>query len=68
VHHRAEKHGLHEQGAYEKNADIDYEEKGTRGSSTDQEPEVEKSKWSPSVLYRRFRLPVHIFIGCFFTG
>ena len=69
VHHRAEKHGLHEQNAYEKNADIDYEEKGTRGSSTDQEPEVEKkSKWSPSVLYRRFRLPVHIFIGCLFTG
>jgi CNT family concentrative nucleoside transporter len=71
LHHRVpEKHGLHDHpGAYEKNADIDLEEKGTRGSSTDPEPEVEKkSKWSLSVLYKRFRLPVHIFIGAFFTG
>jgi CNT family concentrative nucleoside transporter len=70
LHHRLpEKHALHSHGEYEKNADIDYEEKGTRGSSTDPEPEVEKkSKWSLSVLYRRFRLPVHIFIGAFFTG
>ncbi|KAF9691988.1 hypothetical protein EKO04_010122 [Ascochyta lentis] len=63
-----EKHGLHAHGEYEKNADVDFEEKGTR-SSTDPEIEVEKkSKWSPSVLYRRFRLPVHILIGAFFTG
>ncbi|KAF1356106.1 hypothetical protein EJ07DRAFT_130387 [Lizonia empirigonia] len=69
LHHRLpEKHGLHGHGEYEKNADIDFEEKGTR-SSTDPEADVEKkSKWSPSVLYRRFRLPVHILIGAFFTG
>ncbi|KAJ8113157.1 hypothetical protein OPT61_g4656 [Boeremia exigua] len=68
LHHRVpEKHGLHE-GAYEKNADIDFEEKGTRGSSTDPEPEVEKSKWSLSVLYKRYRPFVHIFIGALFTG
>lgn len=70
LHHRLpEKHGLHSHGDYEKNADIDFEEKGTR-SSTDPEPEVEKkkSKWSPSVLYRRFRLPVHILVGALFTG
>ncbi|KAF3002501.1 hypothetical protein E8E13_006235 [Curvularia kusanoi] len=66
VHHRSEKHY---QGTYEKNADIDYEEKGTRGSSTDPEGEVEKkSKWSLGAIYRRFRLPIHIFIGAFFTG
>lgn len=70
LHHRVpEKHGLHEQGAYEKNADIDYEEKGTRGSSTDPEPEVkEKSKWSMGSLYRRFRWAVHLFIAALFTG
>jgi CNT family concentrative nucleoside transporter len=46
----------------------DYEEKGTR-SSSDPEAEVEKKAWySPSVLYRKYRLPVHIFIGMFFTG
>lgn len=46
----------------------DYEEKGTR-SSSDPEGEVEKKNWySPSVLYRKYRLPVHIFIGMFFTG
>ncbi|KZM22146.1 nucleoside:sodium symporter [Ascochyta rabiei] len=69
LHHRLpEKHGLHAQADYEKNADVDFEEKGTR-SSTDPEGEVEKkSKWSLSVLYRRFRLPVHILIGAFFTG
>lgn len=45
-----------------------YEEKATR-SSSDPESEVEKKKWySPSVLYRKFRLPIHIWMGCFFTG
>jgi CNT family concentrative nucleoside transporter len=70
LHHRLpEKHGLHEQGAYEKNADVDYEEKGTRGSSTDPEAEVEtKSKWSVGALYRRFRWAVHIFLAALFTG
>lgn len=55
--------------ANEKNAGFaDYEEKGTR-SSSDPEAEVEKKKWySPSVLYRKYRLPIHIFIGMFFTG
>jgi CNT family concentrative nucleoside transporter len=48
--------------------DADYEEKGTR-SSSDPEHEVEKKKWySPSVLYRKYRLPVHILIAAFFTG
>jgi CNT family concentrative nucleoside transporter len=48
--------------------DADYEDKGTR-SSSDPEAEVEKKPWySPSVLYRKYRLPVHIFIGMFFTG
>ena len=45
----------------------EYDDKGTR-SSADAEPEEEKKWHSASVLYRRFRLPVHIFIGLFFTG
>jgi CNT family concentrative nucleoside transporter len=46
----------------------DYEEKGTR-SPSDPETEIEKKSWySPSVLYRKYRLPVHIFIGALFTG
>jgi CNT family concentrative nucleoside transporter len=48
----------------------DYEEKGTR-SSSDPEAEVEgpRKKWySPSVLYRKYRLPIHIFIAALFTG
>ncbi|KAL6706410.1 hypothetical protein ACN47E_005516 [Coniothyrium glycines] len=66
VHHRHiadEKHDLEKASGY------DYEvEKATR-SSSDPELEAEKkSRWSISVLYRRFRLPVHIFIGCLFTG
>jgi CNT family concentrative nucleoside transporter len=48
----------------------DYEEKGTRSASDPEaEVEVEKKAWySPSVLYRKYRLPIHIFIGMFFTG
>ena len=71
LHHRVpEKNGLHhEQGTYEKNADIDYEEKGTRGSSTDPEAEVEKkSKWSVGALYRQYRWVVHLFLAALFTG
>lgn len=68
LHHRHldEKHSEHD---IEKAGGYDYEvDKGTR-SSSDPEPEPEKKKWySPSVLYRRFRLPVHIFIGAHFTG
>jgi CNT family concentrative nucleoside transporter len=66
VHHRHtsdEKHDLEKAGGY------DYEvEKATR-SSSDPEMEAEKKPWhSPSVLYRKYRLPVHIFIGALFTG
>jgi CNT family concentrative nucleoside transporter len=47
----------------------DYDEKAVTRSSSDREPEVVKKPWySPSVLYRKFRLPIHIFIGMFFTG
>jgi CNT family concentrative nucleoside transporter len=60
--------GAHAAHDIEKSGGMDYEEKGTR-SSSDPEAEVEKKKWySPSVLYRRYRLPVHIFIGALFTG
>jgi CNT family concentrative nucleoside transporter len=68
LHHRhpADMHAGHD---IEKNGGFsDYEEKGTRRSS-DPEAEVERKKWySPSVLYRKYRLPVHIFLGMFFTG
>ena len=65
-HNADEKHGQHD---IEKAGGYDYEiEKATRASS-DPEPEAEKKKWySPSVLYRKYRLPVHIFIGALFTG
>ncbi|KAH8723196.1 Na+ dependent nucleoside transporter C-terminus-domain-containing protein [Phaeosphaeriaceae sp. PMI808] len=46
----------------------EYDDKGTR-SSAEAEPEEKKKKWYyPSVFYRRFRLPIHIFIGMHFTG
>ncbi|CAO2657992.1 Nn.00g072520.m01.CDS01 [Neocucurbitaria sp. VM-36] len=68
LHHRHldEKHVEHDM---EKSGGYDYEvEKGTH-SSADPEPEVQKkNRYSLSVLYRRFRLPVHIFIGALFTG
>ena len=68
LHHRHldEKHAERD---IEKSGGYDYEvEKGTH-SSADPEPEVEKkSPYSISVLYRRFRLPVHIFLGALFTG
>ncbi|RAR10238.1 h+ nucleoside cotransporter [Stemphylium lycopersici] len=54
----------------EKAGGYDYEvEKATR-SSSDPEMEAEKRKpwYAPSMLYRKFRLPVHILIGAFFTG
>ena len=68
VHHQHrhvdEKRDIEKAGGYESEV-----EKATRSSS---DPEVEtgktKSKWSFSSLYRRFRLPVHIFLGMLFTG
>jgi CNT family concentrative nucleoside transporter len=60
-----EKHDLEKAGGY------DYEiENGTPRSSTDPELEAEKKKpwWHPSVIYRKYRLPIHILIGMFFTG
>jgi CNT family concentrative nucleoside transporter len=65
---------LQHRGAYppqdvEKSGGLDYEEKGTRSSSDPEAEDVEKKKWySPSVLYRRYRLPAHILIGALFTG
>jgi CNT family concentrative nucleoside transporter len=64
--HHADVHANHD---LEKSGGFaDYEEKATR-SSSDPEAEVERKPWySPSVLYRKYRLPVHIFMGMFFTG
>jgi CNT family concentrative nucleoside transporter len=64
VQHRHVGHDIEKTGGF-----ADYEEKGTRSSSNEPEGEYEKKAWySPSVLYRKYRLPVHIFIGCLFTG
>jgi len=52
----------------EKTGGIAYDDKGTGSASTPETEDEKKAWYSPSVLYRRFRLPVHIFIGCFFTG
>lgn len=61
-HHADEKHDLEKAGGY------DYEiEKPTRTSSDPEEPE-KKPWYSPSVLYRKYRLIVHIFLGALFTG
>jgi len=58
-----EKHDIEKAGGY------DYEVEKTTRSSTDPEPEPEKKAWySPSVLYRRYRPFVHLFIACLFTG
>lgn len=59
----------HQLGA--KAAGYDYElEKGTRSSSDPDLIEgVQRKPWySPSSLYRKYRLPVHMFIGSLFTG
>lgn len=70
LHHRHpldEKHAEHD---IEKAGGYDYEvDKATR-SSSDPVAEAEKKKWysSFSAFYRAFRLPIHIFIGAFFTG
>jgi CNT family concentrative nucleoside transporter len=57
-----EKHDMEKAGGYDSEV-----EKGTR-SSSDPEMEEKKSMWSLSGLYRRFRLPFHIFLGMLFTG
>ncbi|KAF1851503.1 sodium/nucleoside cotransporter 1 /nucleoside cotransporter 1 [Cucurbitaria berberidis CBS 394.84] len=70
LHHRHPLDEKHVEHDLEKSAGYDYEvEKGTH-SSADPELEAEKRKkwYSPSVLYRKYRLPVHIFIGALFTG
>jgi CNT family concentrative nucleoside transporter len=65
VHHRHAADGKHD---LEKANGYDYEVENTR-SSSDPEMEMEKKPWySPSVLYRSYRLPVHIAIGALFTG
>ncbi|KAL5119764.1 hypothetical protein ACEQ8H_002370 [Pleosporales sp. CAS-2024a] len=49
----------------------DYEEKGTRSSSNAPEGEVVVTKpWYQSAggIYRKLRLPIHIFFACLFTG
>lgn len=61
-------HRHHAQHDLEKMGGIDYEDKGTR-SSSDPEVEAEKKPWySPSVLYRKYRLVVHLFLAALFTG
>ncbi|KAH9863779.1 hypothetical protein J1614_009711 [Plenodomus biglobosus] len=66
-HHSDEKHG-HEQDL-EKAGGYDYEVEKATHSSGEHEREAEKKAWySPSVLYRRYRLAAHILIGAFFTG
>jgi CNT family concentrative nucleoside transporter len=67
LHHRHpitdEKHDFEKAGGY------DYEVEKATHSSSDPEPEAEKKPWySPSVIYKKYRLPIHIFIGKFFTG
>lgn len=66
-HHSDEKkqteHDIEKAGGYDYDVD-----KVTRSSSDPEHEEEKKSKWSLSVLYRRFRLPVHIFLGALFTG
>jgi CNT family concentrative nucleoside transporter len=59
-----EKHQLGKANGY------DYEVEKATGTSSDPDMEGErrKSPYSLSSLYRKYRLPVHIFIGMLFTG
>ncbi|KAF1935559.1 H+/nucleoside cotransporter-like protein [Clathrospora elynae] len=69
VHHRHPLDEKHASQDLEKAGGYDYEVEKATGSSSDPEGEVEKKeRYSFSVLYRRFRLPIHIFIGALFTG
>ncbi|EDU47489.1 NupC Nucleoside permease [Pyrenophora tritici-repentis] len=62
--HIDEKRDIEKAGGYDSEV-----EKATRSSSDPGVGETEKkSKWSTGSLYRRFRLPVHIFLGMLFTG
>jgi CNT family concentrative nucleoside transporter len=70
LHYRQHADEKHAPNDLEKAGGFDYEvEKGTHSSS---DPELEgppnKAWYSWSVMYRRYRLPIHIFIGAFFTG
>ncbi|KAF1831159.1 H+/nucleoside cotransporter-like protein, partial [Decorospora gaudefroyi] len=68
LHHR---HPVDEKHDLEKANGYDYEVEKATPCSSDPELEAEEKKkpwYSPSVLYRRYRLPLHIFIGAFFTG
>ena len=63
-------HQRHSAGDVEKAGGYDYEvEKATRSSSDpDMEGEKRKKWYSPSSLYKKYRLLFHILIGAFFTG
>lgn len=70
--HLHSSHDIEKNGGFadmEKNGGFaDYEEKQTR-SSSDPEAEVKVRKWwHPKVLYRNYRLPIHLLIAAFFTG
>jgi CNT family concentrative nucleoside transporter len=69
---------LHHRHLDEKHVDLDIEkadgynyevEKATH-STSDPEPEIEKKKWwtSLSAFYRKFRLPIHLYLAFHFTG
>lgn len=65
-HHNHAEHDIEKTGGI-----AAYDDKGTRRSSSDPELEREtqqKPWYSPSMLYRRFRLPVHIFFMALITG
>lgn len=64
--HHPEKQVVHD--IEKTGAGFDYAEKDTRRSSDPEDEMARKSRWSPSVLYRKYRLFVHIFMGMFFTG
>lgn len=66
---------LHHSHQPDKNHDIekaggyDYEVEKATHSSGEQERETETKAWySPSVLYRKYRLPIHLLIASKFTG
>jgi CNT family concentrative nucleoside transporter len=69
--HAIQHHPVKEKHDLEKGAGYDFAvEKASHGSS-DPEVAVKMKPFyalSPSEFYRRFRLPIHIFIGAFFTG
>lgn len=54
----------------EKSGGYNYEVEKATHSTSDPEPEVDKRKWytSLSVFYRKFRLPIHLYLAFHFTG